>query len=93
MWKVTFREQTNEYRVPGRGWCGYLSVDQVWRDADTVQELDSAGVLKLSETLDEMIRTIRGGVRAKLRGLGITKLSNREILLSFREKLANWGNN
>ena len=70
-WKVTFKEQTSEDKVPGRGWCGYLSIDQVRRNADTVQELDSAGVLKLSETLDEMIRTSRGGFRAKWRGLGI----------------------
>ena len=65
VWEVMFKEQTNEDKVPGRGWCGYLSIDQVRRDADTVQELDSAGVLKLSETLDEMIRTSRGGIRAK----------------------------
>jgi hypothetical protein len=92
VWKITFREQTNEDRVPRRGWCGYLSVDQVWRDADAVQELDSAGALKLTETLDEMIRTSRGGIREKWRGLGITKLSNREILLSVRDTLINWSN-
>ena len=92
VWKVTFKEQTSEDKVPGRGWCGYLSIDQVRRDADTVQEMDLAGVLKLSETLDEMIRTGRGSVREKWRGLGITKLSNREILLSVRDTLANWGN-
>ena len=92
MWKVTFREHVNEDKVPGRGWCGYLSVDQVRRNADTAQELDAVGALKLAETLDEMIRASRGSIRAKWRSLSVTKLSNREILLSVKDTLINWVN-
>jgi hypothetical protein len=46
VWKVTLREHMDEDKVPGRGWCGYLSVDQVRRNADTVQELGLLSYLK-----------------------------------------------
>ena len=70
-WKVTFREKTDEDLVPGNGWCGYLSVNQLLKNADEVQKLDSIGVQQLIETLDEIIRTSRGGVRPNWRSKDI----------------------
>ena len=92
VWKVTFREQTNEDKVPGQGWCGYLAVDQVRRNSNAVQKLDLAGARQLTETLDEIIRTSRGGIRKNWRDLDIIKLTNREVLFSVRDTLVNWSN-
>jgi hypothetical protein len=90
-WKVTFREQTDEDLVPGNGWCGYLSVNQVLRNADEVQEMDSIGVQQLIETLNEIIRTSRGGVRPNWKSKDIKHLTTREVLFSVKDTLVNWG--
>ena len=29
IWSIEIQEDETEDRVPGRGWCGYLSVDQI----------------------------------------------------------------
>jgi hypothetical protein len=92
VWKVTFLEMTNEDKVPGLGWCGYLVVDQVRRNSSTVQTMDVAGAHQLTETLDDMIKTSRGGVRQNWGDLDATKMTNREILFSVRDTLSNWGN-
>ena len=44
LWKVAFREdEDNEDLVPGQGWCGYLAIDQVRRQAEAVVKMDQAG--------------------------------------------------
>jgi hypothetical protein len=50
VWRVTFKEQLSEDKIPGQGWCGYLAVNQVRRNAEAVQVFDQAGVRHLSET-------------------------------------------
>jgi hypothetical protein len=92
MWKVTFREEEErENLVPGEGWCGYLSIDQVRRREDSVVKMDSEGIQHLKETLDDIIRHSRGGVRQNWRSLGSKELTTREVLFSVRDTLTNWG--
>ncbi len=45
---------------------------------------------QLIETLDEIIRTSRGGVRPNWRSKDIKYLTTREVLFSVKDTLVNW---
>ena len=53
--------------------------------------MDESGIRHLRATLDELIKCSRGGIREKWRSLDSIELTTREVLLSVRDTLDNWG--
>jgi hypothetical protein len=93
IWRVTFKEhQSREDKVPGDGWCGYLSIDQVRRGEEVVGKIDKEGTAHLIDTIDELIKTGSGGVRQNWRNLKSRDLTTREVLYSVKDTLINWKN-
>jgi hypothetical protein len=91
LWKVAFKEdEDREDLVPGQGWCGYLAIDQVRRQADAVTKMDQAGIQHLIDTVDAMIRCGNGGIRPGWRSRASLDLTTREVLLSVKDTLTNW---
>ena len=93
IWKTTYKEnEDSEDKTPGDGWCGYLAIDQIRRgneDSRMIQSQEEAN--SLSQTIDELISFGTGSVRKGWRKLNSSKLTHREVLLSVRDTLRNWG--
>jgi hypothetical protein len=64
-------------------------MDQVRRGKDTVVNMGQDGIPHLVETMDELIKTSRGGVRPNWRNLKSGDLTTREVLFSVRDTLRN----
>jgi exonuclease III len=93
IWKVTFREdEGNEDKTPGDGWCGYLAIDQIRRGNDNSRMFrNQEEANSICQTVDELIAFGTGNVRDGWRKLSSSKLTHREVLLSVRGTLRNWG--
>ena len=64
IWKVTFKEDRSEDKTPGKGWCGYLAIDQVRRASSSAKKIETQGEANMiKKTVDELysIRTGGGG--------------------------------
>jgi hypothetical protein len=92
LWRVAFKEDEDfEDKVPGYGWCGYLAIDQIIRQSDEVATMDKTGINRLRATLEELIKCSKGGVRTNWKKYGSRELTTREVLLSVKDTLDNWG--
>jgi hypothetical protein len=102
-WKVVFKQQPAEDRILGNGWCGYVAMNKICREAElstnstqvgaggsSKQSVTHAGALRVLETVRSIYESSTGLIRANWESLGSSHLKGREILLSVMDTLRNW---
>jgi len=89
MWRISYKNDPEDDKYPGRGWCGYLAIDQVRRKASQPAVISTnKGKMELIETLKEIVKIGQGDFRPTWRSLprGAVRYP-KEIVLSVIESL------
>jgi hypothetical protein len=88
-WRVSYRNNPVDDSYPGKGWCGYLAIDQIRRKADHPSNLDtSEGIRDIVETLAELVRIGHGPIRKNWRNVPEKGRTPKEIVSSVIDALS-----
>ncbi len=86
IWRVSFLERKSENEVPGNGWCGYVSMNQIINNDEYASKMDDDAELgKLRESVDQIFKVGHGGMTSNWKKKSSSKLTTRETLLLERE--------